>query len=213
MSPPVLFAMMRTRREAFPFYLSRRYFGNSIGSVKNSVTIGDVTVDDPPRGDSPHLIPDLLRFSGFHEVNSSLPPCHVSHLRWMLQKDLVLGQDFLLLGTPNLARERWVSVMLVWACSNCTFIYWHHVCTYSNNWFRRQLLLLYATLLGREIEWISITKDTSEADLKQRKEVFSNRTRYVNQAPVRAALNGRLLILDGLEKAERKWVGRVQLTS
>jgi hypothetical protein len=75
---------------------------------------------------------------------------------------------------------------------------------YSSRQFRRQLLLLYATLLGREIEWVSITRDTSEADLKQRKEVFNNRTRYVNQAPVRAALNGRLLILDGLEKAERK---------
>jgi len=58
-------------------------------------------------------------------------------------------------------------------------------------------------LLGREIEYVSITQDTSEADLKQRKEVTNNGTRYVNQAPVRAALNGRLLILDGLEKAER----------
>ena len=56
---------------------------------------------------------------------------------------------------------------------------------------------------------MSISRDTSEADLKQRKEVCGNRTRYVNQAPVRAALNGRLLILDGLEKAERKSVGRI----
>ena len=64
-------------------------------------------------------------------------------------------------------------------------------------------MLLYASLMGREIEWVSISRDTSEADLKQRKEVTHNATRYVNQAPVRAALNGRLLILDGLEKAER----------
>jgi hypothetical protein len=105
MNPPVLFAI-RTRRGAFPSYLSKRYLGTSLGTVNNSVTIGDVTVGNPPQGDSPHLIPELLRLGGFHEVNSSLPPCHVSHLRWMLQKDLVLGQDFLLLGTPNLARER-----------------------------------------------------------------------------------------------------------
>ena len=64
-------------------------------------------------------------------------------------------------------------------------------------------MLLYASLLGREIEWVSISRDTSEADLKQRKEVSNHGTRYVNQAPVRAAINGRLLILDGLEKAER----------
>jgi hypothetical protein len=65
-------------------------------------------------------------------------------------------------------------------------------------------MLLYASLLGREIEWVSISRDTSEADLKQRKEFSNNMTMYVNQAPVRAAINGSLLILEGLEKAERK---------
>jgi hypothetical protein len=65
-------------------------------------------------------------------------------------------------------------------------------------------MLLYASLLGREIEWVSISRDTSEADLKQRKEFSNNRTMYVNQAPVRAAINGSLLVLEGLEKAERK---------
>ncbi len=100
-----MFATSRTRRRAFPFYFHCRYFRNLIG-VDNSVTIGDITVDNPPRGNSPHLIPDLPRLSGFHEANAILPPCHVSHLRWMMQKDLVIGQDFILLGTPNLARER-----------------------------------------------------------------------------------------------------------
>ena len=89
----------------------KRYL-RSIGSTTfdddNSVTIGDITVDNPPRGsNAPHLIPELpSRLTDFQQVNSSLPPSHVGHLRWMLQKDLVLGQDFLLLGTPNLARER-----------------------------------------------------------------------------------------------------------
>lgn len=65
-------------------------------------------------------------------------------------------------------------------------------------------MLLYASLLGREVEWVSISRDTSEADLKQRKEFSNKGTMYVNQAPVRAALNGSLLVLEGLEKAERK---------
>lgn len=139
----------------------------------NSVTIGDIKVDNPPIGTAPHLIPRLPLGLDFQNVQRSIPPCHLSHLRWMLQKDLVLKQDFLLLGLPNLARER------------------------------RHLLLLYAWLLGREIEYVSLSKDTSEADLKQRKEVTNNGTVYTNQAPVRAAINGRLLVLDGLEKAER----------
>eukprot|EP00985_Skeletonema_marinoi_P005448 scaffold2359_cov109-Skeletonema_marinoi.AAC.6 len=146
----------------------------SIGTVSdNSVTIGDITVENPPIGTAPHLIPRLPLRLDFQNIESSIPPCHLSHLRWMLQKDLVLQQDFLLLGLPNLARER------------------------------RQLILLYASLLGREIEYVSLSKDTSEADLKQRKEVTNNGTIYTNQAPVRAAINGRLLVLDGLEKAER----------
>lgn len=85
----------------------------------------------------------------------------------------VLKQDFLLLGPPHLALER------------------------------RHLLLLYAALVNRDVEYVSLSRDTSEADLKQRKEVSNNGTIYINQAPVRAAIRGSLLILDGLEKAER----------
>lgn len=158
----------------------RRPFGTVVRNVDDCndnsyVSIGDVRVDDPPRGSgSPHLVPrPPSRLTLRSDVNASLPPCHLSHLRWMLQKDLVLRQDFLLIGPPSTARDR------------------------------RHLLLLYAHLLGREVEWMSITRDTSESDLKQRKEVTGDATRYVDQAPVRAASAGRLLVLDGLEKAER----------
>ena len=152
-----------------------RHFRSSIGTFDGSITIGDVTIPSGPRGSGrPDLVPKLpSRLTQLDEVHTSLPPCHFSHLRWMIQKDLALQQDFLLLGTPELARER------------------------------RHLILLYAALLDREVEYISLSKDTSEADLKQRKEVTNRGTVYVNQAPVRAAINGRLLILDGLEKAER----------
>ena len=147
--------------------------GTLIEDPDNSVTIDDITIDRPPIGNAPHLIPRLPLGVDLQRLQSSIPPCHLSHLRWMMQKDLILKQDFLLLGLPALARER------------------------------RHLLLLYASLLGREIEYISLSKDTSEADLKQRKEITNNGTIYTNQAPVRAAIHGRLLVLDGLEKAER----------
>ena len=98
----------------------------------------------------------------------------LSHLRWMMQKD-ALGQDMFLLGPPG-------------------------------PW-RRRLLMLYAELSGREVEWLCVTRDTTESDLKQRREIVAGddgkSAVFVDQAPVRAALNGRLLILDGIEKAER----------
>ena len=53
------------------------------------------------------------------------------------------------------------------------------------------------------MEHLIISKDTSESDLKQRKEIINGSVVYIDQAPVRAAVHGRLLILDGIEKAER----------
>ncbi|CAE7033912.1 unnamed protein product [Symbiodinium natans] len=96
------------------------------------------------------------------------------HLRWMSQK-MVLGQDMLLLGPPGS--------------------------------LRRQLALRFCELGGREAEVLTVTRDTTEADLKQRRELTrtggSSETFYADSAPVRAALCGRILVLDGLEKAER----------
>ena len=47
------------------------------------------------------------------------------------------------------------------------------------------------------------SQDTTESDLKQRREIIEGSALYIDQAPVRAALEGKVLILDGIEKAER----------
>lgn len=161
------------------------------------ISIGDVSVASPPLGSGrSDLVPDL-GFAGESNNNNNnnnklrrlldaLPPSWTSHLRWMLQKDMVLHQDFCLLGPASQAADR------------------------------RSMAFLYAAVTGREVEYVSLSRDISDYDLKQRKEVIagnhsgsnsnsSNTTTsaYMHQAPVRAALHGRLLILDGLEKAER----------
>ena len=111
------------------------------------------------------------------------------HLQWLLQKDH-LGQDALLVGYGAGAG----AVQ------------------------RRRLALAYAALAQRPVEWLTLSPDTTEADLKQRRVLVNtnnnnndnsnndhHRTNilFQDQAPVRAALNGHLLILDGLERAER----------
>ena len=68
---------------------------------------------------------------------------------------------------------------------------------------RRRLALAFCELSGREVELLTLSQDTTEADLKQRREIKSGSAVYVDQAPLRAALEGRVLILDGMEKAER----------
>src|SRR6202022_4798050 len=51
--------------------------------------------------------------------------------------------------------------------------------------------------------YLGITRDTTEGDLKQRAEVQNNTLIYTDQAPVICAREGYILIIEGLEKAER----------
>eukprot|EP00435_Cladocopium_sp_Y103_P037254 s938_g9.t2 len=67
----------------------------------------------------------------------------------------------------------------------------------------RLSILRFAQQTGREVEYISITRDTTEADLKQRREIIDGQLVFHNAPSVEAALRGRLLILEGLQKAER----------
>lgn len=68
---------------------------------------------------------------------------------------------------------------------------------------KRALALRWASLAGRELEYLALSSDTTEAELKQRREVEAGSVRYIDSPPVRAALHGRLLLLDGVERAER----------
>ncbi|KAF4697005.1 von Willebrand factor A domain-containing protein 8 [Perkinsus olseni] len=69
---------------------------------------------------------------------------------------------------------------------------------------RRRLAYHFCLVEGLQPELLTITRDTVEADLRQRREFGKNgQTIYVDSAVVRAAIMGRVLILDGIEKAER----------
>jgi MoxR-like ATPase len=144
------------------------------------VKIGAVTAkrNRQIREDSPFSPRNYFLSDG----TSSMTPSIIRHLQWMLQKD-ALGQDMLLIGPPG-----------------------------AGEVFRRRLALAFCDLLQRETQIVSLTQDTTESDLKQRRELVrsdptSSSTsldmEFVDQPPVSAAINGRFLILDGLEKAER----------
>lgn len=109
-------------------------------------------------------------FLNFFLVSKDSSQEVLRHLRWMLQKD-ILGQDMFLMGAPGLRR--------------------------------RNLALAFSELTEREVEFIALSRDTTEADLKQRKEIKSGTANYHDQSALRAATNGRILILEGIEKAER----------
>uniref|UniRef100_V5I964 von Willebrand factor A domain-containing protein 8 n=1 Tax=Anoplophora glabripennis TaxID=217634 RepID=V5I964_ANOGL len=92
------------------------------------------------------------------------------HLKWMMEKD-ILGQDMFLLGPPGSRK--------------------------------RVLAMQYLELTNREYEYVALSRDTTESDLKQRREIIQGSAEYFDQSAVKAALEGRILILEGIEKAER----------
>ena len=48
-----------------------------------------------------------------------------------------------------------------------------------------------------------MSRDTTESDLKQRREIIDGTAHYIDQSAVRAASQGRILVIEGIEKAER----------
>lgn len=125
------------------------------GSDPTSILVSSITPGTPP-------IPDGI----------SMDPVTISHLQWMVQKD-TLGQDIFLLGPPGPYKYR--------------------------------LLMLYLHLTRREYEYIPLTKDTTEGNIKQRRELVGKQKsiKWVDGAAVSAVLHNKVLILDGIEKAEK----------
>ena len=68
---------------------------------------------------------------------------------------------------------------------------------------RRRLVLAYLELTGKPYQYLQLTRDTTDSDIKQRREIQNKTALFINQAAVNAAIHGHTLVLDGLEKTER----------
>uniref|UniRef100_A0A182N1A7 von Willebrand factor A domain-containing protein 8 n=1 Tax=Anopheles dirus TaxID=7168 RepID=A0A182N1A7_9DIPT len=68
---------------------------------------------------------------------------------------------------------------------------------------RRRIVMQYSELTRREVEYILLNRDTTESDLKQRREILDGTASYHSQSAVRAAIEGRILLIEGVEKTER----------
>ncbi|CUG93657.1 Hypothetical protein, putative, partial [Bodo saltans] len=113
---------------------------------------------------------DALIQEYFPRPNTAAGQQVLQHLQWLMQKD-ILGQDMFLLGSPGP--------------------------------FRRRLVKYYCFLAKRELETLVITADTSESDLKERREILGGTVYYTDQGPLKAAIHGRLLLIEDVHKAER----------
>ncbi|KIY70240.1 hypothetical protein CYLTODRAFT_488278 [Cylindrobasidium torrendii FP15055 ss-10] len=70
--------------------------------------------------------------------------------------------------------------------------------------YARRLALTFANIINSEYEYVALHRDVGETELKQGREIRAGGSLvYVDSPTVNAAKNGRLLILEGIEKAER----------
>jgi hypothetical protein len=69
--------------------------------------------------------------------------------------------------------------------------------------YLRRLAVSYCELTRKAFEYVRFDRDTTESDLKQRRNIINKTVKFTDSCAVRAALLGHVLILDGLEKAER----------
>ncbi|KAF7330099.1 hypothetical protein MKEN_00274300 [Mycena kentingensis (nom. inval.)] len=70
--------------------------------------------------------------------------------------------------------------------------------------YARRLALTFATAINSEYEYIALHRDVGETELKQGREIRAGGNLvYVDSPAVNAVKYGRLLILEGIEKAER----------
>ncbi|PCH36867.1 hypothetical protein WOLCODRAFT_167155 [Wolfiporia cocos MD-104 SS10] len=70
--------------------------------------------------------------------------------------------------------------------------------------YARRLALTFCSLINSEYEYIALHRDVGETELKQGREIRAGGNLvYVDSAAVRAVKHGRILIIEGIEKAER----------
>ncbi|EDV28824.1 uncharacterized protein TRIADDRAFT_52086 [Trichoplax adhaerens] len=132
------------------------------GEADSILKIGKVR-KDIKKPANPELVP-----VGY--ANQNVPKTVQRHLKWIMQKDNI-QQDVFLIGNPGP--------------------------------LRRIIVMQYLELTKSELEYIRLSRDTTESDLKQRREIISGTAHYIDQCAVRAAIHGRVLVLDGIEKTER----------
>ncbi|KAI0296956.1 AAA domain-containing protein [Multifurca ochricompacta] len=70
--------------------------------------------------------------------------------------------------------------------------------------YARRLALTFCSMMNAEYEYIALHRDVGETELKQGREIREGGNLvYVDSASVRAVKTGRILIIEGIEKAER----------
>jgi len=92
----------------------------------------------------------------------------LGHLQWILKKDLLvyLQITFCIMNNKSIASYFQSQDMFLVG---------------PPGQIRRHLAMAFAELTSREVEYVALSRDTTEADLKQRREVIGKTAQYFDQ--------------------------------
>ena len=153
------------KKQSYLTRISTKFYSSSENSSSESkvVSIGSVSKQ--------LSVPQNPEFVPKNYLPENVPKETLQDLKWMLQKDL-LGQDIFLLGRPGPGR--------------------------------RTLAQQYLELTNREMEYVSLSRDTTESDLKQRREIVGGTAFYCDQVG-RGIMNGFIKIFDTRKIFRARW--------
>nr|CCC90591.1 conserved hypothetical protein [Trypanosoma congolense IL3000] len=176
----------RTPARAYPSMSDRHL----VSCNDLSLTIGDVTVPVPAEVSHPERVAWLL-------------PGEANNLMTPLDDKNDDGELSLSVGTALFHLDDGITrKYLRWICQK--ELLRQDMCLVGEPGpALRWLVLLYSCITRRELQCVSLNRDSNENDLGQRREIRNGTLTYENQSVVVAALEGQLLLLEGLEKVER----------
>lgn len=114
-------------------------------------------------------------------------------LAWLMQKWDLRASSV----APSSRSVRWTLTLCVYAGQDVFLLS-------SPGLYTRRLALTFLHLLNTPFEIVSLHRDVGESELKQGREIREGgHLEYTDSGAVRAAKEGKVLILDGIERVER----------
>ena len=113
---------------------------------------------------------------------------------------LLLPQPPPLRGNFLAARDAEAEAAIHWMCQKAALRQDMFLVADAPGGRARALAFEFCRRARRPCRYLALTRDTTESDLKQRREITGGALRFVDQPPIAAARHGDVLILEGVEQ-------------
>lgn len=135
----------------------------------------------------------------------ALKPNAVSGVELTIPTDpdpLLLPEPIPLRGNRLAARDAEAEATIQWMCQKAALRQDMFLVADAPGGRARALAFEFCRRARRACRYLALTRDTTESDLKQRREIVGGALQFVDQPPIAAARHGDVLILEGVEQVQ-----------